>query len=306
MNIVFIGASAFGEKCLRHIVKISRNSDDIRITGVVTAPCQFPISYNKKGMTNVLHADVTSICHEHNIEMTTITDGMRGEGLFNTVEAWKPDLFIVAGWYHMVGKKWRDLAPAYGLHASLLPDYSGGAPLVWAIINGERETGITMFEFDEGVDSGRILGQKRTSIHDDDTIKTVYARIEDLGLDLLSDVLPKIANGSASFTTQDASKRRLVPQRKPEDGLIDWNQDAATIYNFVRAQTKPYPGAFFMNDGKKITVWACECVRDKSPTHIIMPCGDHNAIRILELAIDGVETSITDALPLFQNTHENA
>jgi methionyl-tRNA formyltransferase len=82
---------------------------------------------------------------------------MNEPGLFQTVTSWNPDAFLVAGWYHMIPKIWRNLAPAYGLHASLLPDYSGGAPLVWAMINGETKTGVTLFQMDDGVDSGPIV-----------------------------------------------------------------------------------------------------------------------------------------------------
>ena len=80
--------------------------------------------------------------------------------LIEKVNAWKPDLFIVVGWYHILPKSWRNLAPAYGMHASLLPNYSGGAQLFWAMINGEKKTGITLFKMDDGIDSGPIVGQK--------------------------------------------------------------------------------------------------------------------------------------------------
>jgi methionyl-tRNA formyltransferase len=165
------------------------------------------------------------------------------------------DIFVVAGWYHMVPRKWRDLAPAYGLHASLLPDYSGGAPLVWAIISGEKQTGITLFQFDGGVDSGLILSQKATAIRTEDTIATLYARIEQLGLDLLRENLPGLADGSARLIPQDESNRRIFPQRAPEDGIIDWNQSAWDLHNFIRAQTRPYPGAFTTWQNSKIHIW---------------------------------------------------
>ena len=91
-------------------------------------------------MKNVQHADLRIFCETRNLQLFTIDDdGMKSEKLFESVSLNSPDAFIVAGWYHMIPKKWRQLAPAYGLHASLLPDYSGGAPLVWAIINGEKE-----------------------------------------------------------------------------------------------------------------------------------------------------------------------
>jgi len=172
-------------------------------------------------------------------------------------------MFVVAGWHHMVPKSWLDYAPAFGLHASLLPDYSGGAPLVWAMINGEKETGIILFQFTDGVDNGPIIGQAKTQIREDETIATLYARIEELGLELLMQYLPELAAGKAKLESQDESKRHVFPQRGPEDGVIDWNWSARDIYNFVRAQTKPYPGAFTTWNGRQIKIWRSRPVRDE-------------------------------------------
>lgn len=254
MNIVFIGASKFGKRCLEACAKVS----SVRIVGVVTAPKTFKISYRPTGVTNVLHEDIASFADEQRLPVAILEDSMNNPALFDIVESWKPDAFIVAGWYHMVPKRWRDIAPAYGLHASLLPDYSGGAPLVWAMINGEAKTGITLFQMSDGVDSGPIAAQAEEPIYDDDTIATLYARIEERGVELLRATLPKMASGNLILRQQDESRRRLVPQRSPEDGCIDWGQDAAAIDRFIRAQTRPYPGAFSTLNGKPITIWSAQ------------------------------------------------
>jgi methionyl-tRNA formyltransferase len=187
-----------------------------------------------------------------------MTGKMSDPDLIDQVKAWAPDFILVVGWYHMIPKAIRSIAPTAGLHASLLPDYSGGAPLVWAIINGEKKTGISFFVMEDGVDSGAIIGQAEEPITFEDTIATLYGRIEEAGLKLVETHLPKIADGTATYTVQDESQRRLVPQRSPEDGKIDWNQEALAIYNFVRAQTKPYPGAFTegLSENGKLTLWA--------------------------------------------------
>jgi len=251
MNLVFIGSSNFGLRCLSACLEIP----SVNVVGVVTAPQTFAISYRPEGVSNVLHADVVSFSAERGLQSKTLVRSMGDPGLFDTVAAWKPDAFLVAGWYHMIPRKWRELAPAYGLHASLLPDYSGGAPLVWAMINGEKKTGITLFQMDDGVDSGPIAGQQEEPIHPDDTIATLYARIEERGLELLRDSLPRIASGTIKLQKQDAKNRRVVPQRSPEDGQIDWTMDATYIDRFVRAQTKPYPGAFTTMDSKPLHIW---------------------------------------------------
>lgn len=306
-NIVFIGSSSFGLKCLKTLLDI----EGIKVSGVVTAPQTFSISYNKQGVKNVLHANVGDLCEEKNIPVIEISDGMKGDNLFNTVSSWVPDMFIVCGWYHMVPKRWRDLAPAYGLHASLLPAYSGGAPLVWAIINGEKETGITFFQFEEGVDSGVIIGQVGTPINNDDTIATLYARIEDLGLDLIKKYVPKLSSGSAELKVQDEAARTVFPQRSPEDGKIDWNQDAFRIYDFIRAQTRPYPGAFAMVSGKKISIWSASPAKIMSKilpgqihvaaNDVYVGCANGSAVKILSVSLDGQDIPMSDAVNILNS-----
>ena len=301
MRVVFIGASRFGLRCLESI----RSLPGIELAGAVTAPQHFPISYRPEGVSNVLFADVGEYCGSHAIPCVAIgNDGMRDAELHARVKAWRPDAFLVAGWYHLVPKSWRELAPAYGLHASLLPDYSGGAPLVWAIINGEERTGITLFQLADGVDNGPIVGQAETEIRSDDTIATLYARIEELGVELLRSCLPKLADGSVELRPQDESRRRLVPQRCPEDGLINWNSPAARIHDFIRAQTRPYPGAFTdIFFGSKTTIWASRLSEAPSPgpaklggtaDRPLIGCGDGVALEILAVALDGKDVPTAD------------
>ncbi len=256
MRLVFIGASRFGLRCLQRCLELRV----VSVAGVVTAPQTFAISYRPSGVTNVLHADVASVAGERGIPVATLERSMNEPGLLDTVAAWRPEAFLVAGWYHMVPRAWRAVAPAFGLHASLLPDYSGGAPLVWAMINGETQTGITLFQMDDGVDSGPIAAQAAEPIHPDDTIATLYARIEERGLELLEDALPKLAAGTLALRPQDEARRRVVPQRAPEDGQIDWTRDAAFVERFVRAQTRPYPGAFTRLQGEPLHVWHASVV----------------------------------------------
>lgn len=251
MKLVFIGSSNFGLRCLSACLEIP----SLNVVGVVTSPKTFPISYRREGVSNVLYADVASFAGDRRLPSKTLVSSMSDPGLFETVTAWKPDAFLVAGWYHMIPRHWRELAPAYGLHASLLPDYSGGAPLVWAMINGEKKTGVTLFQMDDGMDSGPIAGQMEEPIQSDDTIATLYARIEERGLELLRDSLPRIASGALKLRKQDEKKRRVVPQRSPKDGLIDWTMGATYIERYVRAQTKPYPGAFTTMAGEPLHIW---------------------------------------------------
>lgn len=258
LRVVFIGASAFGFRCLETCLALP----DVHVAGVVTAPKTFTISYRPEGVTNVLHADIASFAKARSIPLRTLRRSMHEPGLLDEVMTWTPDAFLVAGWYHMIPASWRERAPAYGLHASLLPDYSGGAPLVWAMIHGESQTGITLFQMDHGVDAGPIAGQKEEPIFPDDTIASLYARIEQRGMELIREVLPSLARGTLSLRPQDESRRRLVPQRSPDDGRIDWGNEAAYIDRFIRAQTHPYPGAFTTLGDKPLHIWRAKPVVD--------------------------------------------
>ncbi len=258
MKTVFIGASLFGLRALR----LLKTLESIELVGVVTAPQKFKISYRPEGVTNVLHADMASYCSEASIPCVELSTSMKDENLFDRVREWMPDIFIVVGWYHMIPSAWRQMAPCYGLHASLLPDYSGGAPLVWAMINGESRTGISFFQMDDGVDSGPLVGQSEVAIHEADTIRSLYDRIEEAGLELLGTHVPRLASGEADLIFQDESKRRIFPQRGPEDGAIDWSCTVDQVDRFIRAQTKPYPGAFFHLVESKVTVWTASPVAD--------------------------------------------
>lgn len=251
MKIVFIGASAFGFECLLTIHEIA----SIEVAGVISNEQTFSISYNKQGVTNVLYRDFNDYCEAHNVPFYRLKENMKEDGLFSFLEQTKPDLLVVIGWYHMIPKQLLEKYTFTGIHASLLPNYSGGAPLVWAIINGEENTGLTYFYFDQGVDSGDIIAQKEITIDTDDTIKTVYAKVEVEAKNILNEYLPLLADGKAPRIKQDESKRQIYPQRNPADGLIDWTWDNRKIKNFIRAQTKPYPGAFTIINNKKVTIW---------------------------------------------------
>lgn len=260
MKIVFVGASSFGYRCLEEILTLPQ----IEVAGIISNRQTFAISYNKSGVTNVLYKDFSTLATEKNIPFYRMEENMKEAGLSDFLAQSNPDLCIVVGWYHMVPGSLLDQYRFAGLHASLLPDYSGGAPLVWAIINGETKTGITFFFFDRGVDSGDIIGQKETEIFPEDTIKTLYDRIEVLGIDLLKDALPQMAIGQLTYQKQDESKRRVFPQRNPADGLINWTWDAKKIKNFIRAQTKPYPGAFTIIEGKKVIIWDADIIEEEN------------------------------------------
>ena len=296
MKIVFVGASKFGLHCLKAMICLPK----CELVGCITVPQTFAISYRPQGVKNVLYADFKSYCDLNNLNCFVMTQGVNETLIFDYIQSLSPDMFIVVGWYHMLPKSWRDIAPAYGLHASLLPDYSGGSPLVWALINGETKTGITLFKLNEGVDSGEIVGQKHTEIFREDTIATLYQRIESFGVGLLLEELPRLIDGTAKHTSQDERERRVFPQRSPEDGQINWDHSAEQLYNFIRAQTKPYPGAFSMHGKNKIIILASRITNNEInlsltsgeikniENKIIVGCGK-GSLEITEIALNGAD-----------------
>ena len=290
MKIVFVGASKFGLRCLDHLI----HTPDVQVVGVVTKERSFKISYAPSGITNVLHADFESFAVLHRIPVFRLKDSLSDPDLFAAVEALTPDVFVVIGWYHMIPRRWRELAPAFGLHASLLPDYSGGAPLVWAMINGEQKTGITMFQMDSGVDSGPIAAQAEEPIRPNDTIATLYARIEERGLELLDRTLPRLASRDLDLHPQPKSGRRVMPQRSPEDGRIDWSRDAAFIERWIRAQTRPYPGAFTDSVLGRLTIWASRLLAER-PSNAVPGLAFRTIRGELGIACGSGALEVTDA-----------
>jgi len=160
---------------------------------------------------------------------------------------------------------------AAGLHASLLPKYRGGAPLVWATINGEAETGVTFFHFADGVDDGDIIGQARFAIDPEDDISSLLAKASNASIGLLSEYVPLLGAGTAPRKVQDHTQATSVPQRKPQDGQINWHQlPARQAFDWVRAQTHPYPGAFTFLGEEKVTIWRARLPQEPK-THSCAP-----------------------------------
>jgi methionyl-tRNA formyltransferase len=251
MRIVFMGATELGYQCCERLFDLGE-----QVVGILSIEKKFPISYASNGVTNVLFRSFADLAEEHGVPLVHVT-GMSDPELLETLESWRPEFALAVGWYYMVPRAIRELLPkgAAGIHGSMLPKYRGGAPLVWAMINGERATGETLFYYDEGVDTGDIIAQERIEIGEEDTIQDVLEKVTRASLALVEEYVPQVRAGTAPRVPQDHSVATEYPQRSPKDGLIDWSMSAPAIRNFVRAQTRPYPGAFFVANGKKVTLW---------------------------------------------------
>lgn len=142
----------------------------------------------------------------------------------------------------------------FNIHGALLPKYRGGNVLNWVIINGEKETGVTLHLMQETVDSGPIVLQKKVNIEFEDTALTLRSKLNDAGRDLLSEFWGLVTDDKIEAEPQNEEEATTVSKRRPEDGLFDWSWDTVRIYNMIRALVKPWPGAFYYENGKKITI----------------------------------------------------
>ncbi len=172
-----------------------------------------------------------------------------------------PDMIVVAAYGQILPKEILNL-PQYGcvnIHASLLPAYRGAAPVNWAIISGDRETGITIMQMDEGMDTGAILMQDSIPIEPGDTAGTLAGKLSILGAKLIAQALPLIESGKLKPVPQDHSKATPAPPLKKEDGHIDWELPAEEIRNRVRGFT-PWPGAYTFLEKNLVKIVQTEVV----------------------------------------------
>lgn len=254
MNIVFTGSTKLGMLCCQKLIDIGEY-----VAGIISAPENIRINSIDYTSKNVLHRNFSSIAKRHEIPYYEIGDrGMKDERLIGFLQKTEMDFMLVAGWHHIIPEEIRRMAPkgAAGIHASLLPKYRGGAPLVWAIINGETETGVSLFYLEKEIDTGGILAQSRIPIAFEDDIYTLYEKVNIKSVEIVTETIPKVRSGTLDVRAQDELQATYFPLRSPSDGIIDWGKNAIEIYNWVRAQTKPYPGAYtYLQGNQKTLLW---------------------------------------------------
>ena len=178
---------------------------------------------------------------------------VREPEFIETLRTLKPEAIVVAAYGQILPTEILML-PKYGcinIHASLLPRYRGAAPITWAIVRGETETGNTIMQMDEGMDTGSILLQERIPIDSKDTAGTLTEKLSLQGARLITTALPLIASGMLTSTTQDNSQATPAPLLKKEDGRIDWERGAQELHDRVRGMN-PWPGAYTVLDNKII------------------------------------------------------
>lgn len=163
----------------------------------------------------------------------------------------RPDLLVVAAYGQILPKELLDLPPlgCLNVHTSLLPKYRGAAPIQWAILNGDAETGVTIMQMDPGLDTGPILTQRSTPIFDTDDASSLHDRLAQIGSELLIQTIPAWASGGLRPQPQPAEGSTYARKIEKQDGLLDWNLPARTLWNRVRGLV-PWPGAFCHRPGE--------------------------------------------------------
>ena len=189
---------------------------------------------------------------------------IRDEAFINIIQKLRPDIIVVIAYGKILPKAILDIPPkgCINVHASLLPKYRGAAPINWAIINGEKETGITTMLMDEGMDTGDILLTERVEIQDNDTTDSVYEKLKDIGANLLIKTISGLKKGMVRPIDQDDSYATYAPMLKKEDGRIDWAIKPEEIRNLIRGMY-PWPGAYTRWEGKQLKIFKAQVASEE-------------------------------------------
>lgn len=285
MRIAFMGTPAFAVASLRRLVE-----DGHEIVGVFTQPDK---PGNRKKMTVPPVKDYAlsaglRVCQP---------ESMRGEEPLELLRSLEPELTVVAAYGQILPEEVLNV-PKYGsinVHASILPKYRGAAPINRAILDGERETGVTIMHMAKRLDAGDIISVRRTQILPEDDAETLFARLAELGAGLLSETIPAILDGTASRTPQNDAESTYAAMLSREMSPVDWNKPAQCVFNQIRALV-PWPCASAILDDKTTKFWHAEPggkTSDPSGTlragkrGIEAACGDGNTVIITELQSEG-------------------
>lgn len=288
-RVLFVGSKKLGFECLKLLHAIA---PDVLI-GIVTI--------DDRDDRRSVYDSFEALASSEGIKLFTARGVRDFEDIIKHV---KPELCVVVGWYWLISKELLDMVPKgfIGIHGSLLPKYRGGAPLVWSIINGDKHTGVSLFSFTEGMDEGDVWGQHSISISETDYISDVLGKAERAARSLINSCYGGILEETIAPVPQDHRNATYCALRREEDGWINWMNSAEKVFNFIRAQSEPYPGAFTSYNGKKLYIWRAHLIEttyygapgqvakiDKDGVYVT--CGDNKPISLdtVQLANDAIQ-----------------
>lgn len=292
MKIIFMGTPDFSIPSLKTLLESKHE-----ISAVVTQPDKERGRGQKVSFT-----PVKQFAAEQSIPVYQTEKLKENQEFIAQMKSLQPDLFVVVA-FRILPKEVFEI-PKYGsfnLHGSYLPKYRGAAPIQWALINGETETGLTTFKLAEKVDTGNIYLQEKVGIYPKDNFESLHDRMSELGAKLVLDTVNLIDTGKFELKHQGDLLASPAPKITKEICLIDWNKSATDIHNLVRGLS-PHPTAFFIYDEKVIKVYKTEIVEknnlkpfqfEQSKEELIIGCGI-NALRILEIQQEGKKRMTTE------------
>ncbi|MBK5208399.1 MAG: methionyl-tRNA formyltransferase [Flavobacteriaceae bacterium] len=245
LRIVFMGTPDFAVATLEALIKAKFN-----VVGVVTAPDK-PAGRGQK----IQQSPVKKYALNNNL-LILQPSNLKSEEFIANLKNLNANLHIIVAFRMLPKEVWK--LPEYGtfnLHASLLPNYRGAAPINWAIINGESKTGVTTFFIDEKIDTGNIILQKEVSIEDDETLGELHDKLMEIGSKLVVKTVQQIEKGTITTIEQAEIEEKSAPKIYNETCKINWNDTLTNTYNLIRG-LNPYPAAWttLINNGEKIKV----------------------------------------------------
>ena len=244
MRIVFIGAIEFSRCCLNEILKSGGE-----VVGIFTIAKELAHRHSD-------YADLLEIGDNYGIPTYSVKNinAPHNIQLLRSLEA---DVIFIFGWSQLVSEYILKLAPlgCIGTHPALLPRNRGRHPIIWALVEGLEESGLTFLYLDEGTDSGDILWQKSFPITLEDNAASLYKKIEVLACEAIREFLIQLEQGTAPRIAQDHSKATYWRKRTEKDGEIDWLASSMKTYNQIRALARPYVGAHTHLGSEKLLVW---------------------------------------------------
>lgn len=295
-RILFVGSKESGLKVLKKIYDLSREL----LVGCVTVDDAEDVRSELDGFR--------AFCGENNIDL----DVLNGKcDLTDSIRKFMPDICFVMGWYYMISEELLDGLPGgfIGIHNSLLPMHRGFAPVVWSMIAGEKETGFSVFSFDRGMDTGDIWYQKKVSVDEQEYVSDVLDKINN-EIDIFFETsFLDILNGKLKRQKQCDINVSYGARRTADDGRIDWNKSAREIYNFIRAQSKPYPGAYAFYNGQEVRIWRAEVfphkiqgasgqvgIIDSDNGIAVIVCGNDTGLILREIDFGGKVLPVSDVV----------
>ena len=293
-RVLFMGSKQIGLAVLREMHRLAPQL----LVGAVTID-------DRRDARSVF-ADLVVFCTESGLALRIAASRTEAE---TVIAELRPDLCIVVGWYWLIARSTLASVPAgfHGIHNSALPRYRGGSPLVWQMINGEPRAGFSIFQLTPGMDDGPIWARGSVPIGPEDHIADVLRNLEHESVPAFCKVYERLLDGRDLPEAQQEDNTSFCAQRTAADGLIDWSLPAPRVFDFVRAQSEPYPGAFTHLQGDKLIIWRArvfehpyfgtpgQIVRVASPgVHVI--CGGGTALTLLDVQINEVRGTPSDLI----------